>query len=437
MVTALAVSTGAARADENRIAIESYVGPRPADVAPAMAHFRAALAQHRFTTEPAELKRQLDAHMVSPGISDLRFTTQAFSKQVERGLNAVVDEQYELAVRNLAAALENASRNPLVLARDPKSREARLEALIFIARACKHLGKTAARDQAMTEVIRSYPDKVITAKKYGPDAEEIYKAVKRSVDRGDRGQLSVEVTDPDAVVYVDETARGRGKTSLGDLLPGPHRVLVDPPSGESRQFTVEVLAKQHTHLKVDWDVASVLVTGDWVGFQLPTVKDREREGLLATRLASSYTSAVMIAVITAARVDRRLVVSGTVYAVGTGTAWRNGAVELTGRGDNKRLEQLAAYLGFQSIGDDVTPIERTSREAKPTRNAAPAPLPTTRPTAQSDMPRPAPPATTRPAPSAPLQPASATPPRPTPPTATQAPTRTPRPARPSSTPSSR
>ena len=383
MAAVLAVSAGGARADENRIAIECYVGPRPSDVAPVMARLRAALAQQRFTTEPAALKKQLGEHVVSPGIADPRFTTQAFSKQVEGGLNAVVNEQYELAVRILAAALESASRNSLVLARDPKSREARLEALIFLARAYKHLGKTAARDEAMTEVIRSYPDKVITAKKYGPDAEEIYEAVKRSVVRGGLGRLSIEVTDPNAILYVDETARGRGKTLLGDLLPGPHRVLVEPPSGESRQFAVTVLANQHTRLNVDWDVESVLVTGDWVGFQLPTEKDREREGVLAMRLAGSHTSAVMIAVVTAIRVNRRLVVSGTVYAVGTGAAWRSGHVELTGRGDDKRLDQLAAYLGFQAIGDDVTVVDRTSREAKPLSDVPPSPPAPARPASPS------------------------------------------------------
>jgi hypothetical protein len=373
MTVALVLSAGRAYADENRIAIESYIGPRTPEAARAMAHLAAALEQWRFTARPPALKKQLGEHVVSAGLADPRFTTQAFWKQVETGLNAVVNEQYELAARTLVAALDGAGRNSLMLARDPKSREARLEALIYLARAYKHLGKAAARDEAMTEVIRSYPDKVITAKKYGPDAEEIYEAVKRGVDRGGRGRLSVEVTDPDAIVYVDEMVRGRGKALLGDLLPGPHRVLVDGPSGESRRFRVTVIANQHTRLNVDWEVDSVLVTGDWVGLQLAAESDREREGLLARKLAGRRTGAVMVAVISAARVNRRLVVSGTVHAVTSGKIVRSGRVVLTGRGDHKRLEQLAAYLGFQAAGEDVAVIEPAPHEPLPLRGAAPPP----------------------------------------------------------------
>lgn len=380
-VVTLALAVATASADENRIAIESHTGVRTAEIARAMSRLQGELERWRFTAEPAALKQQLGEHVVvAPGLADPRFTAQTFSKQVEAGLNAVVNEQYVLAVRILVAALDTASRNSLVLARDPKSRESRLEALIYLTRAYKHLGDAAARDGAMLEILRSYPDKVIAAKKYGPDAEQIYEAAKRSVDRGGRGRLSVEVTEPDAVIYVDEAVRGRGKVLIGDVIPGPHRVLVDGPDGVSRQLRVTVLAGQHTRLQVDWDVHSVLVTGDWVGLLFVNEQDREREGLLARKLAGAHTSAVMVAVISGGRVNHSLVVRGAVHAVGSGKILRRGQVELTGRGDAKKLEQLAAYLGFQEPGEDVAVIEQAARESGPLREPAqpaqpPAPLP--------------------------------------------------------------
>ena len=60
----------------------------------------------------------------------------------------------------LVTALDGAKRNSLVLARDPKSRESRLEALIYLARAYKHLGNAAARDEAMIEVMREHGDRI-------------------------------------------------------------------------------------------------------------------------------------------------------------------------------------------------------------------------------------------------------------------------------------
>ena len=193
----LACSAGNSYANDSRIAIESHVGVRPAEAARAMSYLGTALERWAFTARPAALKKQLGDHVVYPGLEDPRFTTQTFSKQVEAGLNAVVNEQYQLAARILVSALDGAHRNSLVLARDPKARESKLEALIYLARSYKHLGKTTERDEAMLEVLRSFPGKVITAKKYGPDAEAIYEAVKRNVDRRGRGRISVEVTDPE------------------------------------------------------------------------------------------------------------------------------------------------------------------------------------------------------------------------------------------------
>lgn len=371
VAAALAGSAGTTYANDTRIAIESYVGVRPAEVTKSMTYLGVALERWDFTAQPAALKKQLGARVVYPGLEDLRFTARSFSKQVEAGLNAVVNEQYQLAARILVSALESAHRNSLVLARDPKSRESRLEALIYLARAYKHLGKLAERDEVMIEVLRSYPDKVMTAKKYGPDAEEIYEAVKRTVDRSGRGRLSVEVTDPDAVIYVDEIVRGRGKTLLGNLLPGLHRVLVDGANGAARQYRVVVRANQQARLAIDWEVDSVLVTGTWVGFQIPTEKDREREGPLARKLAGDHTDAVMIAVLSATRVDRRIVVSGTLHAVVSGKVARVGRVELTGRGDNQKLDQLAAFLGFQKAGKDVTVLELAPPELVSLREPGP------------------------------------------------------------------
>lgn len=360
-----------ARANDSRIAIESHIGARPAEAAKAMTYLGAALERWSFTAKPAALAKQLGDHAVSPGLADPRFTAQTFSKQVEAGLNAVVNEQFRLAARLLVAALDSAHRNSLVLARDPKSREARLEALIYLARSYKHLGKTAERDEVMTEVLRSYPGKAITANKYGPDAEAIYNAVKRTIDRGGRGWLTVEVSDPEAVIYVDEIVRGRGKTSVGGMLPGPHRVLIDGANGAARQYRVAVRANQRTQFAIDWEVDSMLVTGGWVGFQLPTEKDREREGMLARRLADDRTQAVMIAVLSATRIGRRTFVTGTLHAVVSGRVARSGRIELTGWDDTRKLEQLAAFLGFQNAGKEVTVLELSPPEIPPFREPGP------------------------------------------------------------------
>ena len=172
------------------------------------------------------------------------------------------------------------------------------------------------------------------------------------------------------------------------MLPGPHRVLVDSPRGAARQYRVAVPANRQARLAIDWEVDSVLVTADWVGFQLATDEDHEREGLLARKLAGDRTSAVMIAVVSATRAGRRLVVRGTLHAVVSGKVARSGRVELTGRGDSKKLDQLAAFIGFQQAGADVTVMERVPPAALPLREPAPPrPWPCTCGTRGGEAPR--------------------------------------------------
>lgn len=364
----MVMRAGPASADERRIAIESYVGARPAWAIRPVTQVRISMERWRFTSNPGQLKEMLGEKIVRPGFADPKFNVKSFGRQVQQGLKRVVDDDYGTAVHILAEAIHNADRNPILMCQNDKLRETKLDALIFLARAYHHLNRMEERDAAMTTVIRSYPSRSITATKYGPDAEEIYTQVKRGIDQMGSGILSIRVTeDPGAVVCIDDVIQTEAVPATARVIPGPHRVVIVGSSGESRQYTMNTRANSSTDVEIPWDVYSVLVTGDYVGLRFATIKDREQEGFLARKLAGTSTPAVMIAVLSARLVRRRVVVSGTLHAVEGGFEVRRGEVELDGKRDNHKLDQLAAYLGLQERGPDVHELDvnRTPQKWQP------------------------------------------------------------------------
>ena len=355
-VLVVLVSVGRmARAQDvsSRIAIESYSGPRPREAQRGMAALRNALTAHRFMAQPAAVAKLMGEQVPRPGVVDRDFTARAFAREIDTGENLYIDENYKAAVARLKAAIDRAHRNPEIL-REVQSRELKLKGLVLLAQSYARWSDepgnkdaqahAMARDEAMLEVHRSYPSRELTVKQFGPEGVQLWRAVADTPRRIGRGSLAVSVNDPDMLIYVDEIPRGNGRVVLGDLVPGPYRVLLMPPSGPSRLFTVTVPAKQEVRLEVDWEVASVLVVDDeHVGFTFDTEIARRREGELARRFAYRYDGTI-VAVLTVSQSRRRLAIAGSVYAVWSGKLVRSGMVELGARDDAARIEQLASYL---------------------------------------------------------------------------------------------
>ncbi len=174
------------------------------------------------------------------------------------------------------------------------------------------------------------------------------------------------MNEPDVLIYVDEIPRGNGRVVLGDLVPGPYRVLLVPP---------RAVAPLHGHrsceavrLDVDWGRFRAHRRRQASGSPFDTEIARKREGELARRLAYRYDGTI-VAVLTVSTVRRRLAIAGSVYAVWSGTLFRSGMVELGGRDDAIKIEQLARYLDPStdtSVPKLVIPM--------PTRDYAPTPI---------------------------------------------------------------
>jgi hypothetical protein len=361
LLALLLATQGAGTARAERIAIESYVGKRPADADRVVRRIRTVFARHGFTVQPAALARLFRAHAFQPGVVSPSFAKRLQSN-TEEGENAFMNEDFNGAAKILGALIEEMRRNPLVVARDPESRALAFRSLLSYALASGRQAVAALasgdadrldvardavrrRDAAMAELIRSFPARVLTTKEHGHEAELLYKRCLDELDSAGRGRLTVTVSDRNAVIYVNELAQGPARVALGGLPPGVYRVLVQLPTEEAREYDVEVTANQEARLDIDWDLDSMLVVNAaWVGFSYPTEQEHAFEARFVRDIVYQHTNATLAATVTVARSHGHPAIVGTIYAVKSGRLVRSSMAELTGKHDEEAIEHLVGCL---------------------------------------------------------------------------------------------
>ncbi|HEY4244026.1 MAG TPA: hypothetical protein VGM88_29640 [Kofleriaceae bacterium] len=333
-----------------------------------MATLAPVLEKYGYVAKPDALVKIFGERNSRPGQADPRYSGPQFAADVEVGVNAYVDLEYERAAKLLDAAIMRARENPIVLAREPQYRDAMLRGLLYYALANGRRADdanravateaAAARDDAMAELIRSFPTKVILRKDYGQEAEQLYAKMRKQLDGAGRGRIEIGADAADTVIYVDETVRGQHAATIADLVPGHYRVLAQFQGGESRQYDVEVLANQASRVVVDSELDPTLTVADWVGFRFANDADRAaQEGRLVSKLVRSNTADLIAATFTIVAENHRITVIGSMYAAATGHFVRAGMIELVNDHDREGLDQLAAYLE-RRVAPRVKPLNR-------------------------------------------------------------------------------
>jgi hypothetical protein len=218
--------------------------------------------------------------------------------------------------------------------------------------------------------MRSFPSKIFTKKEFGDEGVKLLSDARDQINRVGRGRISMTTSDPDALVYVDEIAQGTGKADVGDLIPGVYRVLIVIPSGEGREYQVEVTANQTSRLAVNWDIDSLLVFGPtYAGFKYRTEKDHALEAVLVRTLARAHTNASIAATVGVTYQRSRLGVTGTSYNTTTGEIFRSGHIELTGTPPNDimvtRLAECLVTRAGEACAEGVLPVSHPEYTAPP------------------------------------------------------------------------
>jgi hypothetical protein len=335
------------------IVLESYVGPRPAEADAIMRPLLDELEARGFIALPGSVLQRIGGRAPRPGTLDHVHTATEITQPADAGYVAYTRGRFAEADAVLKLAIRQIHRNPALLVLDTNNLDATFKILVALALSQAKRGDTGGSVATMIELIRTFRSQPITRTDYGPDAEQLYRAVWKQVQAMGRGQLVITVENDQAVVFVNGQIRGLGKAQLLDLVPGVYRVFVQVPGTAGRQYEVEVNANELADLVVEWDVDSALwMTDHWIGLVFATEAERGKQGGFAGKLARRWGQAIA----TAGIVQRhgKACVQVSLYDL-TGTVVRSALVALDAA-DEAALRSLARFLGDGAAGDGITVI---------------------------------------------------------------------------------
>lgn len=297
---ATAATARVARADsmDEPVVVESYAGARPTSADRIMEPLRAELQARGFVVDPTVLAMRLEASTVRPGLIDERVTSNKLSQLFTNGMIAWDSGDEKGALQKLEEAISTAMRNPSLLSQARGLRDQLYQGYLVLALAQRRGGLGLASEATMGELIRTFPERPIELDEAGPEAYELYRFVVADLAKSKPGALTIQISDPSSVVFVNEVLRrsGSGAVGLEGLVPGTYRVLVRSPdiSERVRVFNVPVYPSQRTALKVDWELDSVLVMDEWVGFRFGTTNEQASEQAIARKLGIRARSFVVV-----------------------------------------------------------------------------------------------------------------------------------------------
>jgi hypothetical protein len=337
VVLALVATASVAHADG--VVLESYTGDRPADAARLLAPVLEELASRKYAAGDA-VARQFD-RMVSRA-SSVPLPTD-FAAQVDKGFKAWVGGRFDEAIAALGQLVESAHASSATFAADPARREPLQRALIALALAQQRIGDQGAMRATFAELVRSFADAQVPRATYGPDAQQAFEQVRRDLQGGSRGKLTVEVTDDTAVVFLNEAYRSVGSTTA-ELVPGEYRVVVVANKQPSRTHRATVTAGGNVTVEVDpaWD-RTIRTTG-YTGLSFATQADRDaNEAASAARFARSIGASAVV-VVGIDDVRGKSAVVGSLVSLESGREIRRASIPIEPDPSTERLRALARFL---------------------------------------------------------------------------------------------
>ena len=348
ILVVLALLAFSAPARAGGIVLESYTGERPADAARLLAPVLEELSRRDFAagdTVARTYETQVSRVALVPG-----GIPSDFAAQIDRGFKAWVGGRFDEAVKVLVPLIENAHANTGAFARDPSLRDPLLKGLIALALAYQRIGDPAAMRAAFAEILRSFPDAVISRATYGPDAQQAFDQVRRDVQAGGKGLLQVNVAGDNGVVFIDEAYRAVGSTTA-ELAPGEYRVVVMLNKQPSRNHRVTVRAGVESVIEIDVKLDQAIRTDRYTGLAFADQADREAHEASYAQQFARAIGASAVAVVGIDVVRGRTAVVGSLVSLQTGREIRRASLPVEPDPSRDKLRALARFLA----GDDPEP----------------------------------------------------------------------------------
>lgn len=364
LIAALAAMLAVPRAAADPIVLESYGGPRPEDADRLLAPVMAELSRAGF---PAigEVERRIDTRLSRPAaVMDDASAGEAM-RTVEAGYKKYLAGDFNGAVTDIERGLAPLRAAPGAVAGKNDRRHAVMRGLLGLALSHRRLGRQTEATSAMAELVRSFPDREISYKDYGPEPRDFFHKVQGELSREGKGELAIDVDDDKAVVFVNERYAGVGDVTVKDLYAGRYRVFLQQGDELGRVHEVDVEAGRAATVTVSWQLDAALRAGARLLFADEAAR-QEREARHAVGIARSLgAQSVVVLGIRDNRGHRSVV--GAVYPADSMRPLRSGAVAVEPVVPAaERLAALARLLaGDEAAAGLVTPLAEARSSGAP------------------------------------------------------------------------
>lgn len=343
-LTAALVCFAAPAHAERGVVLESHAGARPETADKVLEPILGVLVAREFDVGDAVVGRTFESK-----VSRAAITTGMpadFAQQVDRGHRSFVAGNFEEAVGILTPLIDTAHANPGGFAADKSLRGPLSKALIDVALSHGRMGDTGAQELTFGELLRSFPDTLLSRGTHGPDAVTAFEKAKKALTSAKQGTLTVRATDERSAIYINENLDSLGTVSRS-VLPGEYRVFVQTGKQLSRSHTVVVDANETVTIEIDAEFdAAVHTSPGWTGLAFATAADREKlEAIYAADFATSIRKQGAGVVILGIDTSKgRSVVYGALVNPRTGREIRRASVALEPSPADDRLRALATFL---------------------------------------------------------------------------------------------
>ena len=355
------------------IAIESHSAPRSDDVRALVEPVLAELGTRGYRVGAGRVGN--DAERISRPSSAGNLDLREISTRAQDGINKWHSGAVDEAADVLQRLWVDARLNPAPIALNSAAREPLFRALVTLAMVRARVKAAESAFDVMAEVIRTYPDQVVTRAAFGPEAAKLFESTRQTLNQQGRGTLTVKVGDPAVQVFVNERYAANGTTTRPDLVPGHYRVYLQRGNVEGRFYIVKVEANAEAVLEVTWPFDVALHSGPyWAGFQFSTEADRlKAEATFAAELARKLDAPVVI-VLAVGKLKGKHALIGTTYEVATGAARRSASIAVTPPPSDERLRAFAGFLvgDTASGGFDVVDAAAAPAPARDTSRRPPS-----------------------------------------------------------------
>ncbi len=349
------VQSDVASAESDKgLVLESHVGARPRDADYLLSPLLDELKRNGFSSSSVTGTRIHSKHSVS---SDELTQKQISSvkRDVKDAHAAFIDFQFQGAAQTGKRALDLLMSRPATMARQQQVRDHLYNVLIIMSMANSRLGNDQALRETMGEFIRSFPERDVSVKKYGPEGAELYRQINKRMSSQAKGHLQVAASAA-SMVFVNERFAGVGSLNL-DLYPGRYRIYTQNGENKGRVHLVKVEADRKQTLLVDAAVDKSLRTSDgFVGLVFASEEERSKDERRVTVQLGSALGASTIILVGVHKFKGRDTIVASALSIESGESGLSARVPLPkdGAPSASQLRALAAFVsGSKPASPDI------------------------------------------------------------------------------------